>query len=121
MINIGYRTLARTKSTGQQNWTPLSVHLSNRTITAKEIHKIVHEITQTVADFHAVGLITDDFGMDDIHVIATAKVGTDRRSNALQSLCCLLLNDMSSLSYEGHFRSNKTVPITLLCIIQFSK
>ena len=56
------------------------MHLSKNTITADDVEKIVQNITKTVADFHAVGLITGDFDTGDVHVVAEGGVGTDRPS-----------------------------------------
>ena len=53
----------------------MSEHLSNNTIIASDVEKIVQNITNTVADFHAAGLVTGDFDTSDIHVMAEGEVG----------------------------------------------
>ena len=76
IIKVWDRTLKRTKSDSGQNWKLLSEHLSNNAITSNDVEKIVQNITNTVADFHAAGLVTGDFDTSDIHVVAEGEVGT---------------------------------------------
>ena len=78
IIKVCDRLLQRSKSDPGQNWRLLSEHLSNNTITSNDVDKIVQNITNTVADFHASGLVTGDFDTSDIHVVADGEVSTDK-------------------------------------------
>ena len=40
------------------------------------VEKITQNITNTVADFHAVGLVIGDFDTRDVYVLAEGEVGT---------------------------------------------
>ena len=76
ILKVVDRTLTRTKSVSEQCWTPLSKHLSNFAISVANVEKITQNIANTVADFHAVGLVIGDFDTSDVYVLAEGEVGT---------------------------------------------